>query len=1357
MKNLIICFYLIGLFILFNPVNEIMAKENVCNPTAFNLSLDFSAGRALTDVSKNDFDGDGVIDIAVSSRTNDVFSILKGDGDGGFFPPKSFFIEGFVANKIASGDFNSDNRKDVIVGNASANILAVFLNDGQGGFSDPSIIVPEEFTGGIYDLEVGDFNGDTFLDFVSINHQQNRELRIFLGDGQGNFTPNIVIPLNADESKVAVGNLNNDSTDDLVVYSDNNSSGKRISFIFGSLPGNFSLQFGFSVSERVTGIEITNLNSDSLNDLAISFLDTTQPLDHSLQPWFNNGGTSFTAGTKVSLPHSLPPTDITTADFNGDGFIDLAAPIGNIANVVITTYGDGNGNFNNLDYRTVPNGSNIIFSADLNQNNKQDIGVLRTPSELGGFASILLNDNNNGFKAPTALLFGTSHIAAADFNNDNFNDFTSGVATSGQTSEVVIALNDTLGGFLPDQNFPTPFSVKSYSVGDFNGDNNIDAVTIHGGSFPRDIHVYLGDGTGVIGAPIETDLEINFDQALLVGEFNSDNRDDIVAIATNGDLYVLLSNGDGTFSVSPNYPISIGTTFTTFTSGDYNNDTKLDFVVAENSETAIWLGDGTGQFSRSVFLNSSLPGLLTGDFNGDNNLDMAAFGAGNIRAFYGDGQANFTESTIDPPNISQSKLIVGDFNVDGFDDLAYTTTFPLWNLIVLPSLGASNSFADPLRFSFGGNVSGFAQFPDIITADFNNDNKIDIGYASAFRSVILNKSGELPCLSIADTSVNEGSSVGNSTAVFTVTLSSVANENVRVNYSIEGDSASVDADFESVSGRLLIPAGQISATIEVPISDDSIDEFDEEFIVNLSSPANAAISDNKGVGTIIDDDAAPTVTISDFTGSEATGGQNFVFTVGINGQSEKPLSFRYMTANGTATGEPGNTQDYFPDNRVINVQAGQVSVNIFISVRRENTFELDENFFVNISEAQNLTIVDNQAEGEILNDDSIPNINLVGSATVEGDSGITNTTINLQLSNPTYLPITLDLTTSDISAVAGEDYIELDGNFTIPAEETTPGLQYQIIGDTINEPTESFNLTVSNVQNANVGTSSAQIFILDDESATNDFDGDGRTDISIFRPSLGQWWYLQSSDFDNRTFAFGNNNDTLVPADFTGDSKTDIAFWRESTGEWFVLRSEDSSFYSVPFGTTGDIPAPGDFDGDGMADTAVFRPSTATWFIQNSSGGTTIVPFGIPEDKPVIADYDGDGKDDIAVYRPSLKQWWLNRSTDGVLAYEFGAAGDKTVQGDYTGDGKADSAIFRPSTGEWFVIRSEDLSFYSVPFGISTDIPTPGDYDGDGKFDTAVFRPTDNNWYVQGSTSGFFQIGFGTAGDIPIPNVYSVQ
>ncbi|HEX8286674.1 MAG TPA: BACON domain-containing carbohydrate-binding protein [Pyrinomonadaceae bacterium] len=269
-----------------------------------------------------------------------------------------------------------------------------------------------------------------------------------------------------------------------------------------------------------------------------------------------------------------------------------------------------------------------------------------------------------------------------------------------------------------------------------------------------------------------------------------------------------------------------------------------------------------------------------------------------------------------------------------------------------------------------------------------------------------------------------------------------------------------------------------------------------------------------------------------------------------------------------------------------------------------------------------------------------------------------------------------------------------------------------------------------------------------------DFDGDNKTDLSIFRPSVGEWWYLKSSNVGNSAFQFGSNTDKLVPGDYTGDGKTDIAFFRPSTGQWFVLRSEDSSFFSFPFGTNGDVPAPADFDGDGKTDPAVFRASSATWFVSLSSGGTIIRTFGQTGDIPVVADYDGDNKADIAIYRPSKGEWWLQRSSLGTIAFQFGNSSDKPVQGDYTGDGKTDVAFFRPSSGEWFVLRSENASYYSAPFGSSGDIVSPGDYDGDGKSDFAVFRPSNNTWYIQRSSSGTLIQSFGVSGDKPVPSAF---
>jgi 6-phosphogluconolactonase (cycloisomerase 2 family) len=284
-------------------------------------------------------------------------------------------------------------------------------------------------------------------------------------------------------------------------------------------------------------------------------------------------------------------------------------------------------------------------------------------------------------------------------------------------------------------------------------------------------------------------------------------------------------------------------------------------------------------------------------------------------------------------------------------------------------------------------------------------------------------------------------------------------------------------------------------------------------------------------------------------------------------------------------------------------------------------------------------------------------------------------------------------------------------------------------------------------------------YLKTDSPGPFDFDGDGKTDIGIFRPagSASEWWVNRSSTGQTFALQFGASTDQITPADSTGDGKADIAFFRPASGEWYVLRSEDFSFFALPFGTNGDVPVPADYDADGKADFAVFRPSNSTWFISQSGGAPTrIVQFGVNGDQPVVADYDADGKADIGIFRPAAggAEWWIQRSTAGLLAMQFGASTDKAVQGDYTGDGKADVAVWRPSTGEWFIVRSEDSSLYGFPFGADGDVPSPGDYDGDGKFDATVFRPSSATWFIARSTAGTQIVQFGATGDQPIPSAF---
>ena len=292
------------------------------------------------------------------------------------------------------------------------------------------------------------------------------------------------------------------------------------------------------------------------------------------------------------------------------------------------------------------------------------------------------------------------------------------------------------------------------------------------------------------------------------------------------------------------------------------------------------------------------------------------------------------------------------------------------------------------------------------------------------------------------------------------------------------------------------------------------------------------------------------------------------------------------------------------------------------------------------------------------------------------------------------------------------------------------------------------------------GVSIVSSYVCQSITSTNktpfDFDGDHKTDVSIFRPGPGEWWYSRSSDNQVVAGVFGTTTDIITPGDFTGDGKTDIAFFRPSSGQWFILRSEDNTFLAFPFGANGDVPTPADFDGDGKTDAAVFR--NGIWFISPSGGGSTIITgFGQAGDQPVAADYDGDGKADVGIVRTngSNKEWWIQRSTAGLIATVFGQPTDKATPGDFTGDGKADIAFWRPSTGAWFILRSEDLTFLSFPFGATGDVPVPGDYDGDGKFDAAVFRPTGTTFFVNRSGgSGTLIQTFGAATDRPVANAY---
>ncbi len=266
-------------------------------------------------------------------------------------------------------------------------------------------------------------------------------------------------------------------------------------------------------------------------------------------------------------------------------------------------------------------------------------------------------------------------------------------------------------------------------------------------------------------------------------------------------------------------------------------------------------------------------------------------------------------------------------------------------------------------------------------------------------------------------------------------------------------------------------------------------------------------------------------------------------------------------------------------------------------------------------------------------------------------------------------------------------------------------------------------------------------------TSKNDFDGDGRADLAIWRPSEGNWWIAKSTG-GTTTRQWGVNGDVPVPGDYDGDGKIDLAVWRASEGgKWYVVLSSGAEYPDIRWGIRGDIPVPGDYDGDGKSDPAVWRPSNSTWYIiQSSNGFQRVSQWGAVGDIPL--EMNGCP----AVWRPSNGTWYVDcGGPEFRNEKQWGKPGDVPIPGDYDGDGTLDYAVWRWETlppknsvdtisnntinlgvTSVHIIKSSDPEHpISVSWGLPGEVPVPADYDGDGKTDLAGWY--DGKWMILNS------------------------
>jgi hypothetical protein len=226
----------------------------------------------------------------------------------------------------------------------------------------------------------------------------------------------------------------------------------------------------------------------------------------------------------------------------------------------------------------------------------------------------------------------------------------------------------------------------------------------------------------------------------------------------------------------------------------------------------------------------------------------------------------------------------------------------------------------------------------------------------------------LPVIDIDEPWIAEGQT-GTSSIDFNVILSHPSATAVSVDWTTVPGTAAAGSDFVATSGTVLFAPMDVSETVAVGVKGDATFEGDETFAVDLSNPSGAPIGDAEGLATIVNDDTAPVVAVSDASKTEGnTGTSLLTFTVSLVGNSDLDATVDWSTAAGTATAGA----DYVGDSGTLTIPAGAAAGTVNIVVNGDLAYEANETLSLTLTNPTGATIGDGVGQGTITNDDKAP-------------------------------------------------------------------------------------------------------------------------------------------------------------------------------------------------------------------------------------------------------------------------------------------------------------------------------------------------------------------------------------------------